>query len=126
MKKIILALLVIHLFSCQDGSKPAENVVTKADTLISPALARSMEQAIALDSLVIVADAKGNITMGNQALSLEQLETKLADTLQFMQKTYGKTPDTILYRSKGEVLMGTRGAIRDAIEDAKKKVIEKH
>jgi hypothetical protein len=35
-------------------------------------------------------------------------------------------PDTILYRSKGEVLMGTRGAIHDAIENAKKKVIEKH
>jgi hypothetical protein len=76
MKKIILALLVTHLFACQDSSKPTENVVAKADTLVSPALARSMEQPVALDSLVIVADAKGNITMGNQVLDLEKLETK--------------------------------------------------
>ena len=87
LKKVILPLLVVSFFACQDASKPADNnAITKADTLVSPALNRSLAQPISLDSLVIVADAKGNITVGNQAVDFEKLESNLVDTLQFIEK----------------------------------------
>lgn len=122
MKKGILSLIVVSFFACTEQPKTGDNTVTKADTLISPALNRSIMADVSLDSLVVTADPKGHITVGNQVVEFDKLESKLVDTLQFMKKNYGKLPDTILYRSKGDVMMGTRGAIKDAINDAKTKV----
>lgn len=123
MKKVILSFLVIGFFGCEEKPKPTENAIAKADSLRSPALIRDMASSPSLDSLVIVVDSKGNMSLGNGAIAdLEKLESKLTDSLQFLKKTYGKLPDTVLLRTKGEVLMGTRGAIRDIIEDAEEKV----
>lgn len=123
MKKVILSFLVVGLFACEEKPKPTENAIAKADSLHSPALVRDMSSSPSLDSLVIVVDSKGNMSLGNGAITdLEKLESKLTDSLQFLKKTYGKLPDTVLLRTKGEVLMGTRGAIRDIIEDTEEKV----
>jgi hypothetical protein len=122
MKKVILSLLVVGFFACEEKPKPTENAIAKADSLHSPALVRDMASSVSLDSLVIVVDSKGNISMGSEIANLEKLENKLTDSLQFLKKTYGKMPDTILLRTKGEVLMGSRGAIRDVIEGVEEKV----
>lgn len=123
MKKVILSFLVVGLFACEEKPKPTENAIAKADSLHSPALVRDMSSSPSLDSLVIVVDSKGNMSLGNGAIAdLEKLESKLTDSLQFLKKTYGKLPDTVLLRTKGEVLMGTRGAIRDIIEGTEEKV----
>lgn len=123
MKKVILSFLVVGLFACEEKPKPTENAIAKADSLHSPALVRDMASSPSLDSLVIVVDSKGNMSLGNGSIAdLEKLESKLTDSLQFLKKTYGKLPDTVLLRTKGEVLMGTRGAIRDIIEGTEEKV----
>jgi hypothetical protein len=128
MKKIILLLLVIGFFACDDKPQQTDNTVVKVDTVVSPVYPvspvtpRGLMAPVGFDSLVIVADTKGNIKIGDQTVDLEKLENKLVDTLQFMKRSYGRLPDTIIYHSKGDVLMGTRGAIKDAILDAKEKV----
>lgn len=122
MKKMVFFLVVSLFMACKENSKTSETNVVNADSLSVASSIRSMKDSIATDSLVISVDSTGAIKMGNQKMSLETLETKLEDSLKIIKKKYGKLPDTILLRKKGDVLMGTRGAINDAIEDAKEKV----
>lgn len=122
MKKMVLFLVVSLFMACEEKPKTSETNVVNADSLSVASSIRSMKDSIATDSLVISVDSTGAIKMGNQKMSLETLETKLEDSLKIIKKKYGKLPDTILLRKKGDVLMGTRGAINDAIEDAKEKV----
>ena len=74
------------------------------------------------DTLVIVVDSTGAMTFGKPITDLEELETKLTDSLQSIKKHYGKMPDTIICKTKGTVLMGMRGAIHDVISETKEKV----
>lgn len=122
MKKMVFFLVVSLFMACKENSKTSENAVVNADSIPVSASVRSLKDSTATDSLVIMVDSTGAIKMGNQKMSLETLETKLEDSLKIIKKKYGKLPDTILLRKKGDVLMGTRGAINDAIEDAKEKV----
>ena len=123
MKKTILSLLTISLFACSESPKMGDNVnVQKVDSLDSPSASRGMIAEVSLDSLVVTVNTKGGVTIGNKVADFDKLEAQLVDTLQMMKKSYGKLPDTILYRSKGEVLMGLRGEVKDAILNAKAKV----
>lgn len=118
MNKVILFLIVVSLFSCTEAPKSTENTGVQTDTTTT----RSMPQNMPTDSLVIVVDSTGKITMGTEVVSFENLESKLVDSLTIIKKIHGKLPDTIICNTKGDVLMGTRGAIKDAILDAKEKV----
>ena len=122
MKKIMFLLMAISLFACTETPKPPSTVVVNADTLPTAASIRTLNQKMVPDTLVIELNAKGGIKLGKQELNLEQLEAKLVDSLKFLQKTYGKMPDTIIYHTTGDVLMGMRGAVKDAIFDAQEKV----
>ena len=118
MKKVILFLTVVSLFACTEAPKSTENTGIQKDTTNT----RSMSENVATDSLVIVVDSTGTITMGSEVVTFKNLESNLVDSLQIIKKTHGKLPDTIICNTKGDVLMGTRGAIKDAILDAKEKV----
>ena len=123
MKKTILSLLTISLFACSESPKTGENTsIQKVDSLDSPSVSRGMTAEVSLDSLVVTVNSKGGVTIGDKVADFDKLEAQLVDTLQMMKKSYGKLPDTILYRSKGEVLMGVRGEVKDAILNAKAKV----
>ena len=123
MKKTILILLTISLFACDESPKTGDNgSVQKVDSVDSPSASRGLTAEVSLDSLVVTVNAKGGVTIGDKVADFDKLEAQLVDTLQMMKKSYGKLPDTILYRSKGEVLMGVRGEVKDAILNAKAKV----
>lgn len=118
MKKVILFLTILSLFACTEAPKSSENTSTQTDTTTS----RSMSENVSTDSLVIVVDSTGAIMMGKEVVSMANLETKLVDSLQNIKKIHGKLPDTVICHTKGDVLMGTRGAIKDVILDAQEKV----
>jgi biopolymer transport protein ExbD len=120
MKKARLLLFLVGAIACTEAPKTTDNTAVKTDSLT--VANRSLNDHSATDSLVINVDSTGNMTLGNQKVDIESLTTKLTDSLQSIKKQYGKLPDTIICRSKGDVLMGTRGAIKDAIMDAKEKV----
>ena len=116
-------MLTISLFACSENPKTGDNAnVQKVDSLDSPPASRGLTTDVSLDSLVVTVNAKGGVTIGDKVADFDKLEAQLIDTLQMMKKSYGKLPDTILYRSKGEVLMGVRGEVKDAILNAKAKV----
>ncbi len=117
MKKVILFLTVVSLFACTEAPKSTENTNVQTDTTT-----RSLPETVSTDSLVIVVDSTGAIMMGSEVVSMANLETKLVDSLQIIKKMHGKLPDTVICNTKGDVLMGTRGAIKDVILDAKEKV----
>ncbi len=118
MKKVILFLTVVSLFSCTEAPKSIENTGVHMDSTTL----KSTTTTVSTDSLVIVVDSTGTITIGGEVVGFDNLESKLVDSLQIIKKMHGKLPDTVFYRTKGDVLMGTRGAIRDVISDAQQKV----
>ena len=121
MKKIIALVALSSIIACTEKPKSTENTVVKTDTIPVSASIRTVQDSLSSDSLVVLVDSTGIIRVGNQKIKLENLETKLVDSLKVFKKKYGKLPDTILCRTKGDVLMGTRGAIKDAILDAQEK-----
>ena len=118
MKKVFLFLTVVSLFSCTEAPKSIENTGVHMDSTTL----KSTTTTVSTDSLVIVVDSTGAIMMGKEVVSMANLEIKLVDSLQNIKKLYGKLPDTVICNTKGDVLMGTRGAIKDVILDAKEKV----
>ncbi len=118
MKYLILVLAVISLYACTEAPKSTDDSTVKTDATIT----RNMGEPTPTDSLVIVADSTGMIMLGEPILTLDKLETKLMDSLQYIKKNYGKLPDTIILKTKGTVLMGMRGAIHDVISETKEKV----
>ncbi|MBL7815458.1 MAG: hypothetical protein JNL70_10620 [Saprospiraceae bacterium] len=118
MKKGLLGLLPLSIWACTEQPKSTENTVAKVDstTILNHAMSSNP------DTLVVWADSTGNISFGDKkALTYEQLETVLADSLKAIKTLYHTKPDTIILKTKGDVLMGTRGAIRDVISDVKEK-----
>ena len=122
MKKVLLLLFVGSLAACNDKPKSVVNTAVIADTLPVSASTRAIKDSLPTDSLVIHVDSTGTIRLGNKKISLDELEDKLVDSMRIIKKNYSKLPDTILLRTNGDVLMGTRGAIKDMIMDAKDKV----
>ncbi len=115
MKKVILFLNVISFFACTEAPTSTGNTNVQTDTIMPRTTGENVSTT---DSLVIVVDSTGAIMMGNEVVKMENLKTELIDSLQMIEKKYGKMPDTIICRTKGDVLMGTRGAIKDVILEA--------
>lgn len=61
-------------------------------------------------------EPNGMVIFGKQAIVLDNLQSKLSDSLKTYFAETQTLPDTIVYTTKGEVLMGVRGAVRDAID----------
>lgn len=118
MKYLILFVAVISLYACTEAPKSTGDRTVKADSTTT----RSMGEPTPTDSLVIVVDSTGMIMLGEPIMTLDKLETKLMDSLQNIRKSYGKLPDTIIFKTKGTVLMGMRGAIHDVISKTREKV----
>ena len=58
----------------------------------------------------------GIVIFGKEAIVLSNLQSKLSDSLKTYFAQTKTLPDTIVYTTKGEVLMGVRGTVRDAID----------
>ena len=67
----------------------------------------------------ITIDSTSKITFdGKEINDLATLQRILTDSLKAMKKSGHPLPDTIMFRTEGTVMMGMRGALRDAINDA--------
>ena len=122
-KTALIALVVASLFACKDTPKPAETTMTvPVDT--AQTASRGLENAQTpptsklSDSIVVNISERGLVTVGDREVDLDDLKTKLVDSVKTLQKKHGKGKDTIIYRSKG-AMMGVRRAVKDAIQDAK-------
>ena len=68
----------------------------------------------------ITIDSTSRITFdGKEINDLATLQRILTDSLKAMKKSGHPLPDTIMFRTEGTVMMGMRGALRDAINDAR-------
>ena len=68
----------------------------------------------------VTIDSSSNITFdGKEIKDLEVLQKMLTDSLKAMKKSGHPLPDTIMFRTEGTVMMGMRGALHDAINDAR-------
>ncbi len=68
----------------------------------------------------ITIDSTSRITFdGKEIKNLDVLQKMLTDSLKAMKKSGHPLPDTIMFRTEGTVMMGMRGALHDAINDAR-------
>ncbi len=68
----------------------------------------------------ITIDSSSKITFdGKEIKDLDVLQKMLTDSLKAMKKSGHSLPDTIMFRTEGTVMMGMRGALHDAINDAR-------
>ena len=67
-------------------------------------------------TITILVDARSSIIMGRDTTSSEELPKLLAERLWKSYLSTGKMYERIEMITKGEVLMGTRGAVFDAIQ----------
>ncbi len=68
----------------------------------------------------ITIDSTSKITFdGKEIKNLDVLQKMLTDSLKAMKKSGHPLPDTIMFRTEGTVMMGIRGAVHDAINDAR-------
>jgi biopolymer transport protein ExbD len=108
--------LIMSILSCNEAPK-SENPTTVTPPLETTAKAIKAEN----DPHWITIDSTGKMLLGNQTVDLESLENKLVDSLLVIKKATGVVPDTVLFTTKGDVLMGTRGALMDVISMALEK-----
>jgi arabinogalactan endo-1,4-beta-galactosidase len=115
-------LLGTLFFACKETPKTPENVATAAEKAVDTTTKRVIETAvvpaIAPDSLIVTVDSTGKVMMGNVEIkNMDNLAKMIVDSSNALKKTFGKAPKTIVCKSNG-AMMGIRGAIRDAIDDA--------
>ena len=68
----------------------------------------------------VTIDSSSKITFdGKEIKDLDVLQKMLTDSLKAMKKSGQPLPDTIMFRTEGTVMMGMRGALHDAINDAR-------
>jgi biopolymer transport protein ExbD len=99
--KYLILALVLSLVACQSPAPKTEDT-TSSNTEASSATS-SKE--------LITVDRQGAIMLNGAKVSLENLPTTLADYL----STLTTIPDEIPVQFDEEILMGTRGAVRDAV-----------
>jgi biopolymer transport protein ExbD len=110
MRKTTLATLILLAFwSCTNENKPSQNAIPT----------ENRNRTTAPDSLVIDVDSTGHIVIGNKVVVFDNMTQTITDTLKAIKTATGELPDTIVLRTKGEVLMGIRSEIRTSIEEAK-------
>jgi hypothetical protein len=112
----------ILFFACKETPKAAENVATAAEKTVDSTVKRGIETAtigaVAPDSLILTVDSTGKIMMGNVEIkNMDNLAKMIVDSSNALKKTFGKAPKAIVCKSNG-AMMGIRGAIHDAIDDA--------
>lgn len=126
MKQIIFTTALLSgllFFACKETPKPVDNAAITAQKALDSAATRALEAVaavptIAPDSLVITVDSVGKVMMGNvEVKDMDNLAKLLVDSSNALKKTFGKAPKAIVCKSNG-AMMGVRGAVRDAIDDA--------
>jgi biopolymer transport protein ExbD len=121
MKQITFAafLLTFCLFSCKETPKTTDNAATQAaDTTANRGIeAMAAAPSTPPDSLIVEVDSMGKVKLGNRSIALDDLPKALVDSSNTLKKTTGQAPKTITYKSRG-AMMGVRGAVQDAIEEA--------
>jgi hypothetical protein len=116
------AILSIFLFfACKETPKTNDNAVIteqkSADSTKNRNIDAASAPSVMPDSLIVMIDSMGKVTFGNREITTDDLSKALIDSTLSLKKTFGKLPKTITYKSNG-ALMGVRGAVRDAIEEA--------
>ncbi|MEY4905588.1 MAG: hypothetical protein RLZZ292_3403 [Bacteroidota bacterium] len=106
-------------FACKETPKTNNNAATADQKPADSTQNRSVNAAPAVmpDSLIVMIDSMGKVTLGNREYATDDLTKALIDSSLALKKTFGQLPKTITYKSNG-AMMGVRGAVRDAIEDA--------
>lgn len=115
-------LFSFFLFACKETPKNNRNAAEMAQDAVDSTAKRALEAAAAVpitlpDSLIVLIDSMGKVTFGNREIITDDLAKALVDSSHALSKTFGKAPKTITYKSNG-AMMGVRGAVRDAIDDA--------
>ena len=115
-------LFSFFLFACNETPKTNENAAEMAQKAIDSTAKRALEAAAAMpttlpDSLIVTIDSMGKVTFGNREIITDDLAKVLVDSSHALSKKFGKAPKIITYKSNG-AMMGVRGAVRDAIDDA--------
>ena len=110
--------LAFCLISCKETPKTTDNTATKAvDTTASRGIEAAAAPTTPPDSLIVEVDSMGKVKLGNRSIALDDLPKALVDSSNALKKATGQAPKTITYKSRG-AMMGVRGAVRDAIEEA--------
>lgn len=114
------------LVACNNNPQP-----TKTEPAPEPVIVDSTHTTVSVDKKPIIwtmeVEPNGIIIFGNKAISIINLQKTLIDSLKACYTQKVALPDTMVYTTKGEVLMGMRGSVQDAItqslaEAAKAKV----
>ncbi len=120
MKQLILTALVLSsvlFFACKETPKTDNNAAATADSAANRGIEAAAAPTVPHDSLIVNVDSMGKVTMGNREISLDDLPKVLVDSSRFLEKATGKAPKAIVCKSNG-AMMGIRGAVHDAIDDA--------
>jgi hypothetical protein len=125
MKQTIFTTLLSITFlfiACKETPKTADTAATTTEKAVDSITNRGLDVApvptVAPDSLVVTVDSTGKVMIGKlEVQDINKLTQMLVDSSNALKKTFGKAPKVITCKSNG-ALMGIRGAIRDAIEDA--------
>ncbi len=72
-----------------------------------------------VDTLFVGVDSEGITYLGAKKPGVDFLRRQLIDSLITLKKQTGKYPNKIKVRTRGDVLMGARGAVQDVIQEAK-------
>ena len=118
MKKLLLVPIVLLwlLYACDNT--PQNTTMTLPPP---PFIDRQINQLISNPYWIII-DSTGKITLAGKVVYLDSLQGKLEDSLKTLKKNGQPLPDTIMYKTEGTVMMGVRGAVKDAINDARAKI----
>ena len=99
---------------------PASSVtLSRNDTVIphSGVVAKSVSTPV--DTLFVGVDSEGITYLGTEKMDADILRMRLLDSLKTLKRQTGKYPNKIKVRTRGDVLMGARGAVQDVIQEAK-------
>ena len=123
-KKIIfISILASALFiGCNDAEKASTPTTAEA---IPPV--RDIQEAPTPrpNPYWVTIDSSSKIMFdGKEIKDLDVLQKMLTDSLKAMKKSGHSLPDTIMFRTEGTVMMGMRGALHDAINDARAAAIK--
>ena len=110
-------LLAFCLISCKETPKTTDNAATKAVDSTAGRGIEAVAPTVPPDSLIVEVDSMGKVKLGNRSIALDDLPKALVDSSNALKKATGQAPKTITYKSRG-AMMGVRGAVRDAIEEA--------
>ena len=120
VKKIIFSsLLASMLFTACNNADKTPTQAT-AETAADPT--RDIQDAPPPrpNPYWVTIDSSSKITFdGKEIKDLDVLQKMLTDSLKAMKKSGHPLPDTIMFRTEGTVMMGMRGALHDAINDAR-------